>query len=70
MVKKKTSIVIDEEVWLEFKLYCIKNKIDMSEYLEKLIKEGTLNKKEKKKRTLEDLEVELFGEGMRMRGNK
>ena len=37
MVKQKTSIVIEEELWLKLKLFCVKNKIDISDYLEKII---------------------------------
>jgi hypothetical protein len=39
MGKKKTSITVDEDLWLNLKVYCIKSKMDISEYLEKLIKE-------------------------------
>ena len=38
MVKKKTSLVIDENLWQEVKINCIKNKIDISDWLEKIIK--------------------------------
>ncbi len=38
MVKQKTSIMIEEELWQEVKIYCIKNKKEISEFLEGLIK--------------------------------
>lgn len=38
MSKKKSSVMIDEEVWIKMKLKCVKNKIDISDYLEELIK--------------------------------
>lgn len=38
MVKKKTSLVIDEELWQNVKINCIKNKIDISDWLEKVIR--------------------------------
>lgn len=38
-----SSIRIDPKLWMDFKLYCIKNKIAMSEKLEELIK-GVLGK--------------------------
>ena len=39
MVKQKTSIVIDEDLWQDVKINCIKEKIDISDWLEKVIKE-------------------------------
>ena len=38
MVKKKTSLVIEEDLWQEVKIYCIKQKKDISEWLTELIK--------------------------------
>jgi macrodomain Ter protein organizer (MatP/YcbG family) len=38
-MKKKTSIAIDENVWEDVKIFCIKNKMDISDFLEKTIKE-------------------------------
>ena len=38
MVKKKTSLVIDDGLWQEVKINCIKNKIDISDWLEKIIR--------------------------------
>jgi len=38
MVKKKTSLVIDDDLWQEVKINCIKNKIDISDWLEKIIR--------------------------------
>ena len=37
-MKKKTSLVIDENLWQEVKIICIKEKKDISEWLEGLIK--------------------------------
>ena len=44
MVKKKTSLVIDDDLWQEVKINCIKNKIDISDWLEKIIKENLKKK--------------------------
>jgi len=41
--RKTTSIKIRPSIWEDFKIYCIKQKIEMSEKLEELVK-GTLNK--------------------------
>jgi len=38
MVKKKTSLVIDEDLWQDVKIHCIKEKRDISEWLTELIK--------------------------------
>ncbi|MEK6874695.1 MAG: hypothetical protein AABX52_03020 [Nanoarchaeota archaeon] len=38
MVKKKTSLVIDEDLWQDVKIYCIKQKKDISEWLSELIR--------------------------------
>lgn len=35
--KLKTSIFIDGEIWQKFKLYCVKNKIVISDKLEELM---------------------------------
>ena len=37
--RKTTSIKIKPSVWENFKIYCIRNKIEMSEKLEEVIKE-------------------------------
>jgi len=47
MVKKKTSLVIDEDLWQDVKIHCIKQKKDISVWLEGLIKKEL--KKIKKK---------------------
>ena len=44
MEKKTTSIKINPELWHKVKIYCIKQKIDISDWLEKII-----NKELKKK---------------------
>lgn len=38
MVKKTTSLKIDSDVWKKVRLHCIEQEIDISEYLENLIK--------------------------------
>ena len=38
MVKKKTSLVIDEDLWEEVKIHCIRAKNDISEWLSELIR--------------------------------
>lgn len=38
MVKKKTSLVIDDGLWQDVKIHCIKQKIDISDWLENVIK--------------------------------
>lgn len=48
MVKKTTSLKVDEELWKEVKIHCIKNNEDISDYIEHLIKNSI--KKEVKKR--------------------
>ena len=39
MVKQKTSIVVEEDLWQDVKIHCIKEKIDISDWLEKVIKD-------------------------------
>jgi len=43
MQRKTTSIKIDPELWKKVKVHCAKEDIDISKYLESLIKKG-LNK--------------------------
>ena len=38
MARKTTSLKIEEELWKEVKIYCIKNNIEISELVEKLLK--------------------------------
>jgi len=38
MAKKKTSLVIDEDLWQEVKIHCIRQKMDVSDWLSELIK--------------------------------
>ena len=38
MKRKTTSIKIDPELWKKAKKYCIDKELDLSEYLEKIIK--------------------------------
>ena len=39
MDKLKTSIDVDPELWMEFKLYCVKNKINYGKMISRLITE-------------------------------
>jgi len=45
MGRKTTSIKIDPELWKRVKKFCIDKEVDVSEYLEKLIKEDLDKKK-------------------------
>ncbi|MBS3056913.1 MAG: hypothetical protein J4473_05785 [Candidatus Aenigmarchaeota archaeon] len=36
--KVTTSIKIDPELWKNVKIYCIKNNIEISEFIEKILK--------------------------------
>ncbi len=38
MVRKTTSLKIDEDLWKKVKIHCINESIDISEYIEKLVK--------------------------------
>ena len=40
MARKTTSLKIDEQVWKDLKIHCIKIDREISEYLEQLIKES------------------------------
>lgn len=44
MEKKTTSIKINPELWQEVKIYCIKQGIDISDWLEKIIKDNLKKK--------------------------
>jgi hypothetical protein len=46
-LRKTTSLKIDEELWKEVKIHCIKEGCDISDYLENLVK-NNLGKKVKK----------------------
>jgi hypothetical protein len=41
--RKTTSIKIDPELWKKAKIYCIENNLDLSQLIDKLLKEE-LNK--------------------------
>jgi len=45
MERKTTSIKIKPSIWDDFKIYCIKQKIEMSEKLEELILKELKRKK-------------------------
>jgi len=38
MVRKTTSLKIDEDLWKKVKIHCINENIDISEYIENLVK--------------------------------
>ncbi len=38
MVRKTTSLKIEEELWKDVKIHCIQKGTDISDYLEQLIK--------------------------------
>jgi len=38
MGRKTTSLKIDENLWKDVKIYCIKHNLEISEFLEKLLK--------------------------------
>ncbi|MFH1787378.1 MAG: hypothetical protein ABH811_01145 [archaeon] len=48
MVRKTTSLKIDEDLWKEVKIHCIMNNFEISEYIENLIN-SNLKKKGSKK---------------------
>lgn len=37
-VRKKTSIVVDEKLWNDFRVHCVKQNVDSSAKMEELIK--------------------------------
>jgi hypothetical protein len=37
-VRKTTSLKIEEELWKEVKIYCIQNNIEISEFVERVLK--------------------------------
>jgi hypothetical protein len=48
MVKRKTtSLKIDEELWKKLKIKCIQENINISEFLEDLIKRGLKDERKK-----------------------
>lgn len=44
MSRKTTSLKIDEQLWKEVKIHCIKNDIEISEYIEGLAKKDLKKK--------------------------
>jgi hypothetical protein len=44
MVRKTTSIKIEEDIWKEVRIYCIQKGTDISDYLEELIKKDLKKK--------------------------
>jgi hypothetical protein len=44
MEKKTTSIKIDPNLWEDVKIFCIKQKTDISTWLEKIIKDNLKKK--------------------------
>lgn len=48
MERKTTSIKINPELWQDVKIHCIKEKKDISEWLEEIIKENLRPNRDKK----------------------
>lgn len=48
MVRKTTSLKVDEDIWKEVKIHCIKSNKDISDYIEELIKKNLDIKGDKK----------------------
>ena len=48
MVKKTTSLKVDEELWKKVKVHCILDGIEISEFIEGLIKKELKNGGKKK----------------------
>jgi len=44
MERKTTSIKISPEIWQEVKIHCIMQQVDISDWLEKIIKENLKKK--------------------------
>lgn len=44
MVRKTTSLKIDEEVWKKVKIKCIQDGVEISQFLEDLLKEALKKK--------------------------
>ena len=44
MERKTTSIKVNPNLWEEVKIFCIRQKVDISDWLEKIIKEGLKKK--------------------------
>ena len=44
MVRKTTSLKIDEELWKEVKIHCIKTGREISEFLEEILKKEVKKK--------------------------
>lgn len=45
MVRKTTSLKIDEELWKLVKIHCIQEGIDISDFIEELVKKNIKVKK-------------------------
>lgn len=46
MIKKTTSIRLDEKLWIEFRWYCLSRNITASNKIEEMIREMLKNEKE------------------------
>jgi hypothetical protein len=44
MVRKTTSLKVDEEIWKKVKIKCIQDGVDISDFVEELLKEGLKKK--------------------------
>ena len=49
-MKKKTSVMVDDQLWKDVKIHCIGINKDISDYLEEVLKKD-LHKKNKKPAT-------------------
>jgi hypothetical protein len=43
MVRKKTSIYVDEEIWMEFKRYAVDKGMDVGSLIEEILREELLS---------------------------
>jgi hypothetical protein len=44
MVRKTTSLKVDEEIWKKVKIKCIQDGVDISDFVEELLKEAIKKK--------------------------
>jgi hypothetical protein len=50
MVKKRTTLIVEKDVWKKTKLYCVENDIEISSLIEKLLIQYLTNLKNKEAR--------------------
>ena len=56
-MRKKTSITIDEKLWNDFRVYCVRQKVDSSAKMEELIKKELIYQDAKNKGLDKDKEI-------------